>query len=42
MFLHILVGQNPKIQMEKKLHIFISYNVMLNNICTKKMYITSY
>jgi hypothetical protein len=35
MFLHILVGQNPKNQMAKKLRIFISCNVMLENICTK-------
>jgi hypothetical protein len=38
-FLHILVGQNPKIQMAKKLHVFISYNVMLDNIFLKQLYI---
>jgi len=29
MFLHIMVGQNPKKLMSKKLHFFISHDVML-------------
>jgi hypothetical protein len=31
-----MVGQNPKNQMPKKLYYFISYDVMLEYIYTKK------
>jgi hypothetical protein len=36
-FLHIMVGQNTKSQMPNKPHFFISYDVMLEYICAKKV-----
>jgi hypothetical protein len=37
MFLHIMVGQNPKKSNEQKLHFLISYDVMLKYICAKNV-----
>jgi hypothetical protein len=42
MFLHIMVGQNPKMSNAKKTIYFISYDVMLKYICAKKIYIAMY
>jgi hypothetical protein len=42
MFLHIMVGQNPKNQMPKKLQYFISYDVILKYIYTKNIYVMTY
>jgi len=42
MFLHIMIGQNPKKSNEKNEKIFILYDVMLKYICAKEIYITSY
>jgi len=36
MFLHIMVDQNAKKSNVKKLHLFTSYNVILEYICAKK------
>jgi len=36
MFLHIMVGQNPKMSNAKKLCFLVSYDVMLDYIYTKK------
>jgi hypothetical protein len=36
MFLFIMVVQTQKYQMSKKIHFFISYDVMLEYIYTKK------
>jgi hypothetical protein len=40
MFLCMMVGQNPKNQMPKKLNYFISYDVILEYIYTKKIYMS--
>jgi len=42
MFLHIMVGQNPNNKIPKKLHFLILYDVMLEYICAKKNYITTF
>jgi hypothetical protein len=41
MFSHIMVG-TQRIQMPKKLHFFISYDVMLEYIYAKNIYVTMY
>jgi hypothetical protein len=42
MFLHIMVDQNPKKSNAKKITFFISYDVMLEYICAKKICVTMY
>jgi hypothetical protein len=42
MFLHIMVGQNPKKLNAKKTIYFISYDVMLEYICAKQIYVPMY
>jgi len=37
MFLHIMVGQNPKNLNAQKTHLKISYNVIKIYLCKKKM-----
>jgi hypothetical protein len=37
-----MVGQNPNNQMPKKLHDFISYDVMLDYIYTINIYVLTY
>jgi hypothetical protein len=41
MFLHIMIGQNPKKSNAERLHFLISYDVILENICAKNIYITT-
>jgi hypothetical protein len=36
-----MIGQNPKKPNAKKLNLFISYVVILDNICAKNIYITT-
>jgi hypothetical protein len=37
-----MIGKTQRNQMPKKLHFFISYDVMLGYICAKEIYVTSY